>query len=242
MLKPVASQPSIFPFGLRIDEPVATVTDLAVALVCGYAYVQMGRKYLHSRAQVHFRNYFLLVAVATTLGGLIGHGFLYAFSFAWKLPGWLVGIVSVSLVERAAISHARGLIRPGIARFFLALNIVEMVAILVITIATLDFRWVEYHNAYGLIVNVVGFHGYVFYRTRDRGSLIVLGAVVITAVASVVFTRHISLHQWFNYIDMSHVLLAIAAYIMYLGAIRLGRHEKSLQPNSPAQAEAHGRS
>lgn len=213
--------PSIYPFGIRLDEPVATVTDLLVSAVSVYAYLQMKRMRLNAWSQVHFRRYFLLVSVATVLGGLIGHGFLYAFGFVWKLPGWIVGIVSVALVERAAISHAQHLIRPKIGRFFLVFNIIEMIAILVITVITLDFKWVEYHNGYGLIVNVAGFHGYAWYRTKDKGSLIILGAVGITAIASVVFTRHLSLHTWFNYIDMSHVLLAMAAYVMYLGATRL---------------------
>lgn len=217
----VGAQPSIYPFGVRIDEPVATITDLLVCGVCLYAYFSMKRKGLNAWSQVHFRHYFLLVAVATALGGLIGHGFLYAFSFAWKLPGWIVGIVSVALIERAAISHAQSLIKPGIGKFFLVINVIEMLIILAITMITLDFKWVEYHNGYGLVVNVAGFHGYTYYRTRDRGSLIILGAVGITTIASVIFTNKLSLHQWFNYIDASHVLLAIAAYVMYLGAIRL---------------------
>ncbi len=230
--------PSVFPFGIRIDEPVATVTDLLVSAVSLYAYLRMKRMGLNAWSQVHFRRYFLLVAVATVLGGLIGHGFLYAFGFVWKLPGWIVGIVSVALVERAAISHAQRLIRPEIGRFFLVFNIVEMVAILVTTVITLDFKWVEYHNGYGLIVNVAGFHGYAWYRTKDRGSLIILGAVGVTAIASVVFTRHLSLHTWFNYIDISHVLLAIAAYIMYLGAIRLDT--KGQKVRNPGRKHAAG--
>lgn len=230
--------PSVFPFGIRIDEPVATVTDLLVSAVSLYAYLRMKRMGLNAWSQVHFRRYFLLVAVATVLGGLIGHGFLYAFGFVWKLPGWIVGIVSVALVERAAISHAQRLIRPEIGRFFLVFNIVEMVAILVATVITLDFKWVEYHNGYGLIVNVAGFHGYAWYRTKDRGSLIILGAVGVTAIASVVFTRHLSLHTWFNYIDISHVLLAIAAYVMYLGAIRLDT--KGQKVRNPGRKRAAG--
>ena len=216
----VDPQTSIFPFGIRIDEPVATITDLLVSAVCTYAYEQMRRMGLNDWSQIHFRRYFLLVAIATAWGGIIGHGFLYAFTFAWKLPGWIVGIVSVALVERSAISHAQGLIKPKIGKFFLVFNIIEMCVILAITMITLDFEWVQYHNGYGLLINVAGFHGYSYYRTRDKGSLIILGAVVVTSVASVVFTNEISLHTWFNYIDISHVLLAVAAYIMYLGAIQ----------------------
>jgi hypothetical protein len=227
----VEPQPSVFPFGIRIDEPVAVITDLLVSAVCLYAFVQMRNAGLESWPQKHFRRYFLLVAIATALGGIIGHGFLYAFSFAWKLPGWMVGIVSVALVERAAISHAQSLIKPRIGNFFLVFNIIEMCVILALTAITLDFKWVEYHNAYGLVVNVAGFHGYTYYRTRDRGSLIILGSVVITAFASIVFTNKLSPHTWFNYIDLSHVLLTVAAYVMYLGAIRL--HVRRVKTRAP---------
>lgn len=235
----IAPQPSIFPFGIRVDEPVAAITDIMVSIVCVYAYWQMRKKGLNAWSQVHFRNYFLLVAIATALGGIIGHAFLYMFSFAWKLPGWIVGIVSVALIERAAISHAKGLIRPKIARFFLVFNIIEMCAILAITMITLDFKWVEFHNGYGLLVNVAGFHGYTYYRTRDKGSLIILGAVGITTVASIVFTNQLSLHTWFNFIDISHVLLAVAAYVMYLGAIQLNTKGQESRASSSMSVRVH---
>jgi hypothetical protein len=237
----VDPQPSIFPLGIRIDEPIATITDVLVSIVCLYAFIQMRRKGLNAWSQIHFRRYFLLVAIATALGGIIGHGFLYAFSFSWKLPGWIVGIISVALIERAAISHAQALIKPRIGKFFLVFNIIEMIAILAITMMTLDFKWVEFHNGYGLIVNVAGFHGYTYYRTRDKGSLIILYAVGITAIASIVFTNQLSMHTWFNYIDASHVLLAIAAYVMYIGATRLntwGEELKPIQRTMPPKATA----
>lgn len=215
----VEPQPSVYPFGIRIDEPMAVVTDLLVSVVSLYAWWHM--RHLNTWSQIHLRRYFLMVAAATAWGGIMGHGFLYAFTFSWKLPGWILGIISVALVERSAISHAQPLIKPGIGRFFLVLNIVEMIAVLIINVMTMDFKWVEYHNAYGLLVNVAGFHGYTWYRTRDRGSFIMLVGVAVTSVASIVFTWHISLHTWLNYIDLSHIIIAIACYITFQGGIRL---------------------
>lgn len=224
----VEPQPSIYPFGIRIDEPVAVITDLLITVVAIYAWAKM--RHLNTWSQIHLRRYFLMVAAATAWGGIIGHGFLYAFTFSWKLPGWILGIVSVALVERSAISHAQPLIRPEIGKFFLVLNIIEMIAILVINVITMDFRWVEYHNAYGLLVNVAGFHGYTYYRTRDKGSLIMLMGVGVTSIASVVFTHQLSLHTWLNYIDISHILLALAGYVFYKGGLLLetyGRAKRS---------------
>ena len=37
----VTEQPSIFIYGLRLDEPVTTITDLIFSAVCFYAYFRL---------------------------------------------------------------------------------------------------------------------------------------------------------------------------------------------------------
>jgi hypothetical protein len=224
----VDPQPSIYPFGIRIDEPVATATDVLVSAVCFYAFYKLTQKKLPGRAQWYFRYYFLLIGIATFLGGVIGHGFLYALSFPWKLPGWTISMVSVALIERSAISHARRLIKRAVVRFFLVVNIVELVIIMTLTLTTLDFFWVEFHSAYGLLIVVFSFHAHTYYRTKDKGSATIMWAVGITAIASLVFMNELSPHTWFNYLDLSHTLLAIASYVFYRGALRLERREGKL--------------
>jgi hypothetical protein len=224
----VDPQPSIYPFGIRIDEPMAVVTDLLVSAVCFYAFYKLTRKKLPGRSQWYLRYYFLLIGIATFLGGVIGHGFLYALSFAWKLPGWTVSMLSVALIERSAISHARRLIKPVIVRTFLIVNIIELVIAMTVTMTTLDFFWVEFHSAYGLLIVVCSFHAYTFHRVKDKGSFLMLGAIGITAVASLVFMTEFSLHTWFNYIDLSHTLLAVASYVIYRAALKLGKREGKL--------------
>jgi hypothetical protein len=226
--------PSIYPLGIRLDEPVTTLTDLLISAVCAFAFLRMSKLPAKPWSQIHLKNYFLLVGLATLLGGLLGHGFFYALSHGWKLPGWIVGIISVALIERSSISHAHPLLPPRVGNFFMTLNVIEMVAILIITILTIDFKWVEYHNAYGLIVNVAGFHAYTYFKTKDRGSFLILAGVGITALASLVFTQHYSLHTWFNYIDISHVLLAIAAYVIYRGGLKMDTTGRKFRPQPVA--------
>jgi hypothetical protein len=213
-------QPSIYPFGIRIDEPMTTFTDVIVAAVCFYAFYQLDKRKFPGKSQMFFRYYFLLMGVATFLGGVIGHGFLYALSFGWKLPGWIISMVSVALIERSAISHAGSLIKPQLAKFFLIFNLIELVAIMTITMYTLDFKWVQFHSGYGLLAIVSTFHLYTYFRTGDKGSLYMLAGVGVTCIASYIYINKISAHTWFNYLDISHVLLAIAAYILYLGAYK----------------------
>lgn len=214
-------QPSISLFGIRIDEPINTLTDLVVSVVCFYAFYQLTKRKLSAKTFVYFRMYFLLLGLATLFGGLVGHGFLYLFTFAWKLPGWIISMLSVAFIERSAIEYARPLIDTYIGKFFLILNILELLTVMTITTYTLNFEWVELHSGYGLLAVVLPFHGYVYLKTRDRGSLIILGAVMIASIAALIFMNQISLHAWFNYIDISHVLVASAAFVFYRGALHL---------------------
>lgn len=215
------SQPSISLFGIRIDEPINTLTDLLVSAVCFYAFYELTKRKLPAKTFVYFRMYFLLLGLATLFGGLVGHGFLYVFSFAWKLPGWIISMLSVAFIERSSIEHARPQIDPRIGKYFLILNILELLTVMTITTYTLNFEWVELHSGYGLLGVVLPFHGYVYYKTKNRGSLIIVGAVMIASAAALIFMNQISLHAWFNYIDISHVLVAMAAYVFYRGALQL---------------------
>lgn len=217
----IEPQPSIEISGIRVDEPVTTITDLLVSAVCFYAFYWLKKQKRPGRTHLYFRLYFLLMALATFFGGLIGHGFLYALSFPWKLPGWIISMLSVALIERSSIEHAKPLIDPRVGKFFLTLNILELLTIMTITMTTLNFQWVEFHSGYGLLAIVLPFHSYVWYKTRDKGSLAVMIAVGIASGAALIFMNKISIHTWFNYLDISHVVMAVGAYVFYRGALLL---------------------
>jgi hypothetical protein len=234
-------QISIELLGIRIDEPMAMITDILISIVCFHAFYQLHNRKLSGRSQLYFRYYFLLMGIATFLGGVIGHGFLYALSFGWKLPGWITSMISVALIERSSIAHAKPLIKSRTGNFFLIINLIELLVIITITMVTLNFKWVEFHSAYGLLVIVSSFHLYTYYKTKDRGSLTILIAVTVTCIASLIFINKISIHRWLNYIDISHLLLAIAAYIFYRGSLLLQKRDgkNPVRSSNHIQKENH---
>lgn len=233
------AQTSIELLGVRIDEPMATLTDIIVASVCFYAYYKLSKKKLPGISQTYFQYYFLLMGIATFLGGVIGHGFLYALSFGWKLPGWVISMFSVALIERSSIAHARPLLKSDkLGKFFLYFNLVELFTIMTITMTTLNFKWVEVHSGYGLLIIVSTFHLFTYLKTKDQGSLTILKAVGITCIGSGFFIFKISFGKWFNYIDISHVFLAVAAYVFYLGALRLQKRSAEVKTGAPITHQA----
>jgi hypothetical protein len=214
-------QPSIYISGLRIDEPITTLTDFLVSVVCLYAFVKLRNHPVKTRTLFFLRYYFLLMCLATFFGGLIGHAFLYALGFAWKLPGWLISMVSVAFIERSAIEYARLHIKTFAGNFFSVLNIIELVTIITITMSTLNFKWVEFHAGYGLLGVVLPFHVYMFLKTKDKGSVLMVIAVIVASLAALIFMTKFTIHTWFNHLDFSHVVMAIGAYVFYKAALRL---------------------
>ncbi len=211
-------QPSVELFGIRIDEPVTTATDLVVTAVCFFAFYQLHKIPVKNKVHWNLKYYFLSMGFATLFGGLIGHGFLYLFPFAWKLPGWLTSMFSIALLERASIMYARPLIRPSVGKFFAWMNLVELTTFVVITLITLNFFYVEVHSAYGLLVVVTSFNLFVYLKTKSAASKLFLVAVGISSISALVFMNKIGVSEWFNHYDISHLLMALSAFMFYKGS------------------------
>lgn len=229
-------QPHIELWGLRINEPVTSITDLFVTVVCIYAFVKLNNIQTVSKTHIYLKYYFLSMGIATAVGGIIGHALIYQFSFAWKLPGWLTSMFSIALVERACIEYARKLVKPKVARFFAWLNIIELLTFMCISFVTLNFFFVEVHSAYGLLVIVSSFSLFVYYKTRSEGSKRFLIAVGISGVSALFFVNEIGISKWFNHYDISHILMTIAAYVFYLGSLKIIEEERKLQATNLSSA------
>ena len=214
-------QTSVDFYGIRIDEPVTAFTDLIVSAVCFYAFYKLHKLEIKNRVHWNLKYYFLSMALATFIGGIIGHGFLYLLSFSWKLPGWLTSMFSIALLERASILYAKPLIKENVGNFFTWLNLVELGTFIIITFTTLNFFFVEVHSAYGLLIIVTSFNFIVYRKTKSEGSRLFLIAVGISSISAVIFMNEWGFGKWFNHYDVSHVFMTVSAYIFYKGSLKM---------------------
>ncbi len=212
-------QPSIFPFGIRVDEPITTLTDLFVAAVCFYAFFRLRNQSDGSRLHQLVLWYFALMGVATLIGGVIGHAFLYALSFHWKLPGWLLSMMAINLLERVMIRFSKPVLSTNRAKFFSYFNIAELVVFAALAFGYLNFRFVEIHSVYGLLVVVFGFC--VFNYRKNHGRRVVIQFMIATGfafIAAIIFISKWDIDKWFKHVDLAHVFMAISAWYFYKGS------------------------
>jgi hypothetical protein len=215
-------QPPIFIGNIRIGEPTTTVTDLLVAAVCFWAYAKLGKQQ-NFTAKKYFRLYFLFLGIATFWGAIITHASIYYLSQPWKVPGWISSTWSVSLLAWAMVEYHTDLIKKWVSALK-TLILIELLAVVTITIYTVEFKWAGAHSAFGLFLIVTTLAAMSYMKNKDAGSRWMLYGIGVFLLSGITFAAKLSIHTWFNHVDLTHMFLAIAAWVIYKSVLLMARH------------------
>jgi len=211
-------QPSIELLNIRIDEPITTATDLVLAAICFYAFIQIRKLEYSARVKWYFKYYFLILGLGAISGGLLGHAFQYRLAEGWKLVSWVLLVSSVALIASALVEIAKPFVKPGISRIISLFNVLVFVLALFFTLWSMAFAPVKYYMIFGMVVMVGSLCYFIYRKTGSRGTLILMGAVGIGFLSAIIFSLEWGLSPWFNHNDISHVILSFSAFSLYKGA------------------------
>lgn len=211
-------QPDIWLGGVRFTEPVIAATSVLISFVCLYIWLRLGRKGFSSRFAQLMRLFFLLMGTSTLIGGLIGHAFLYRFSFLWKMPGWTLGMVATTIFAQAAIAQAHAAISPLWGRVLTILNWGGLMLGAAVLWTNLNFHLVEVHVAYDLVILVGTLQSYCYLRTRNPASGWLLAGIGMATLSVIPHLMKYSFSPWFTYFDIGHFLICGALW-MFMWAV-----------------------
>lgn len=217
---------SIELFGIRVDEPIVSLTDVLVSVLCFIFFYKLHKRANQPLIIVYFKYYFLVMGLATTFGGLVGHAFYYEFSKSWKLLGWVISMVAIMLIERAAIEHTQIVLKQKYIKTLRVLNIVEFTVFLLLTFYTLDFFYVQLHSGYGLMFVVLTIELLLFVKIKNEASKYIMAGIGFAALSALTFSTQFTIHAWFNYLSLSHVWMAVASVFIYLGVKKIEVEKK----------------
>lgn len=206
-------QPSIELLGLRIDEPITTLTGIFIAVTCFYCCYKLRQTDL-SHPVLKFMYYFqLTLGWSSLLGGILGHAFLYKLGLVWKLPGWELAMISAFAMAQASLLRYYGTEKRNAYKKLTWANALTLTGCSALSAYTLDFFWVEIYTAIGLLA-IMSTAEYRLYKSGDRAVSSLLLTGMIPMLISVVFiVVKFSASPWFNYFDISH--LFICATVLY---------------------------
>jgi hypothetical protein len=210
--------PTIYLGGLRIDEPITTVTDFLFIGVCFYAFFKTKSFSVYKGVNL-YRWFFLLTGCSSLIAALMGHAFLYYFGWEAKIYGWVTGIISISFAQFAALHHTRQSIGESAFKALKTINIIEIITAFILTFLVYSFTVVEIHTAYSLVINVTILEFIHYKKTKSLLSKNMLFGVGMCVLAVMCHVFKIAFSVWFNHLDLSHIFMALSMYFMYKGVV-----------------------
>jgi hypothetical protein len=82
---------------------------------------------------------------------------------------------------------------------------------------TRDFKLAQFGAVTSLIVFILPMHLFNYFKTKRKGSLLISISILCGILPALVYNTQFSFSNWFNYHDLSHVLVAVNMYITYRG-------------------------
>ena len=219
-------QPDIYIGGLRIAEPVISLTGLIIGAVSWYAYLRVSRISEPLPEQRMMRLFFASMSASAIIGAFFGHAFLYMFPFYFKLPGWVLSLVAASALERSSILRVGEWVGKKNKRLFLSLNIFKWFVFVGIIGTTLYYPVAQIHMAICMLIGMGVPEIFLWRRFRDNASRLLLLSVLPMLFAALTGAFKLSPSIWFVHEDVSHMFICVGLWIMMLGAERMRKHEQ----------------
>lgn len=192
---------------------VGGVSDFIISGVACWAIFQLIKQRVNQKYQRYYLIHFILLAISTLIGGIAGHLLADQIAPNWKLPGWILSMIAVTCLERAIIAQSSQILPKKWVKALLIFNLLEFLFFACLTINTLSFRFVAYHAAYGLLVIVLGIGLLQWAKGRFRIHLFL--GLLFSLLAAIIFQMHLSISIWWNYLGLSHIMLAFSTYFFY---------------------------
>jgi Family of unknown function (DUF6962) len=201
-------------------EPVTTLTDFLVALVCWYAfyrYTTMPVEERRSDTYLLFKSSFLVFAIGMTCAAWLGHGFQFYLNPTYKIVGWICATTGFLFLQLGSLQLIRKQLQPRLELWLKSFFFIEWATVLALILIPATSRFEI--NQINVVIALVGFvapmHFVNLKRNKEVESRIVFIALAVSTLSGLVYKNQFSVNMWFNYHDISHVLAAIFMFLMF---------------------------
>ena len=217
--------PTVWVADFEIREPITTLTDFMTALTCGFSYYLLKSKkgIVKDPSFNFFRLYFLCFFIAMTCAAFLGHAFQAYLPKEVKIIGWCMSAMGQFFLALGTMMFMKKSIKPFLFKLFFSLLILQFLIFIFLMIHPMysDFKIAQLAASSLLIGFILPLFIIQFIKTKSQGSKLILFAIIYALVPAFVFNNQLSISNWFNYHDISHVLMSIYMILMYKGIKKL---------------------
>lgn len=202
-------------------EPITTLTDSLTASVFIFAFIVFSRyKGEKSESFIYFKAFFVCFAVGMLCAAWFGHGLAAYFTPRWKAVGWVINSTANLFLGLATLKEIMPLIKPHTARLIKVVFILQVSTFVVLMLipSTSFFGLAQLCSFVSLIGMMLPMHIFNFSKTKSSGSKLFMIAIGMGVFPGIIFNTQLSVNRWFNYHDISHVVMATIFFVIFLAA------------------------
>ena len=206
--------PTIDFLGLQITEPFTWLTNwLVAAFAFGFGHFLYNDK-LADATQKFWSIFFVFIGLASIIGGT-AHGFINYVGQNFHYAAWIFSGLAIFAAQLATIQLIENDKIRSFVRFFAYAQLLVLVSSVMYFH---NFNSVRINSAIGLLGVVIPFTLIHYVKNKDKRSLFIMIGILSNLIPGVVHAFKISINEWFNFNDISHVIMVFCFYLMYIGA------------------------
>jgi hypothetical protein len=191
------------------------LTNMFIGAFCLYAFLKLRRYKMSLSSQWSF--FFLFIGISSLVGSLAHGAHFQLGDDFFRTTVFLMNAVSLIAIyfcfKAANTWFSMKKNEPN--KYITYLVILWIAILLVISYVKGNFVLIKVHAGivltYSLIVHIIT------HKRGFAGSAYIAGGILISFLSIVVHSLKWSLHEWFNYKDISHIIMLISLMFIYKG-------------------------
>ena len=219
--------PTLFLGNFEWREPVTTLTDFLTAIVCFFIYLQFKRyKGAKTESFIHYQYYFLAFAIGMTSAAWFGHGLQAYVGFDWKKIGWVMSAIGFLNIELASIKDNKNILSQRVIKgltYFVYLQFIVLVSLMVYY---QNFKIPQINSTITFVLIALPLQLNAYFKTQKKGHLFFVFTIIYALLPGLIYNNKISINHWFNYHDISHVLMATFMLLLFYSVRKISFSEQ----------------
>jgi hypothetical protein len=216
--------PTIYIGNFEWREPITTLTDFLVAIVALIGFFKFNSyKGAKSLSFNYFKFYFLCFAIGMTSAAWMGHGLQAYVSPEFKIIGWVCAATGLLIFGLGSFIEIKDQIKKPFYLILKYLFITQYITFVFLMLNPLssDFILAQLSSTISLIAFIFPVHLYNYLKTKVKGSIFIVLTITYSIVPGLIYSNQLSINKWFNYHDISHVLMAFFMLLMIVSTSKL---------------------
>jgi len=212
-------------FGAKIFEPVTILTNGFIGAYCIYSFLKIN-KYKNKLA-TEWAYFFLLIGVSSTVGSVahgthhqLGNLFLNTAVFLMNATS----LLSIYFCFKAA-NTTLFLNKKQPNKYITYFVMLWVATLLVITFINNNFLLIKIHAGivltYSLIIHLLT------HAKKQQGSVWIAFGILVSFISIVIHSLKLSISDWFNHKDISHVIVLVSIVFMVKGVLLKSQNLKT---------------